>query len=77
MTDLKDKKIGFALTGSFCTFSTVISELENFLKTGAEVFPIMSETAYSTSTRFGSAEFFKSQISGLCGKEIIKSVPEA
>lgn len=75
--ELAGKKIGFCMTGSFCTFSRTIHEIEELLKTGADIVPIMSETAYSTSTRFGSAEFFIEQIYGLTGNKIIKTVAEA
>ncbi len=39
---LNDVKIGFAFTGSFCTFSNVIAELEKLTATGAEITPIIS-----------------------------------
>ncbi len=75
--ELFDKNIGFAMTGSFCTFSRVIKEVEELIKTGANIIPIMSETAYNTSTRFGSAEIFREQLCGLTGNKIIKTVAEA
>ena len=75
--ELAGKKIGFAMTGSFCTFKHVIDEVENLVKTGADVIPIMSNTAYDTDTRFGSSELFRQQLSGLTGNKIIKSIPEA
>ena len=43
----KDLKIGFALTGSFCTFSKTIPKIKELVKEGAEVIPIMSYNAYS------------------------------
>lgn len=75
--ELTGKKIGFAMTGSFCTFSRVINEVEGLVKTGADVIPIMSNTAYDTGTRFGSAELFREQLSGLTGNKIIKTIAEA
>ncbi len=75
--DLKGKTVGFAMTGSFCTFSRVIRELENLAQTGAELYPIMSETAYSTDTRFGAAEDFRKKMEMICGNPVIKSVKEA
>ena len=35
--DLKDKKIGFTLTGSFCTFQKVIPKMKEIKKLGAEM----------------------------------------
>lgn len=75
--NLADKVVGFALTGSFCTFSRVLKELENVAATGAKVIPIMSEMAYSTDTRFGTAEEFINRIETICKNPIIKTVKEA
>ena len=44
--ELKGKKVGFVLTGSFCTFKKVKEQLKNIVKEGAEVLPIMSDNAY-------------------------------
>lgn len=75
--DLTGKAVGFALTGSFCTFSRVVAELEKVAAQGANVFPIMSEIAYSTDTRFGKAEDFRMRIEEICHNPIIKTVKEA
>ena len=70
--DLKGKAVGFALTGSFCTFSKVLAQLEKVAETGANIFPIMSEIAYSTDTRFGTCEEFRTRIESICKNPIIK-----
>ena len=75
--NLTDKTVGFALTGSFCTFSRVLKELEKVAETGAKVIPIMSEISYSTDTRFGTAEDFRNRIEAICKNPIIKTVKEA
>jgi len=75
--ELKGKTIGFAMTGSFCTFQKVIKELKELAKEGVTIFPIMSETAYCTDTRFGNAEAFIKEIETICQNSIIKSVKEA
>ena len=75
--DLKGKNVGFAMTGSFCTLSRVLKELEKLAGTGATVFPIMSEIVYSTDTRFGSCEEFRNRMEMITGNPIIKSVKEA
>lgn len=75
--DLAGKTVGFCFTGSFCTFSRVIKELENVAQTGANVIPIMSEMSYSTDTRFGTAEDFRNRIQEICKNPIIKTVKEA
>ena len=53
--ELDGKTIGFALCGSFCTFEKAIEALTALKSTGADIIPIMSETAYSTNTRFGES----------------------
>ncbi len=75
--DLKGKTVGFAMTGSFCTFSRVLKELEGLASKDANIIPIMSEMAYSTDTRFGSCEDFRNRMEMICGNPIIKSVKEA
>ena len=72
-----DNTIGFAMTGSFCTFSRVMNEVAELAKTGANIIPIMSDTAYTIGTRFGSAELFREQFSTITGNKIIKTVAEA
>lgn len=75
--ELEGKNIGFCMCGSFCTFSKIMTELENLAKTNAVIYPIMSEAAYSTDTRFGNAIDFQQKIKDITKKEIIKSVKEA
>ena len=75
--NLSGKTVGFAMTGSFCTFSRVLKELEKVAQEGADVIPIMSEIAYSTDTRFGTAEDFRTRIEAICKNPIIKTVKEA
>lgn len=75
--ELKGKTVGFAMTGSFCTFARVIKEAEKLAALDANIFPIMSETAFSTDTRFGDAKDFVSRLEMICGNPVIKSVKEA
>ncbi|MBQ6907674.1 MAG: dipicolinate synthase subunit B [Clostridia bacterium] len=75
--ELKGKTVGFAMTGSFCTFARVIKEVEKLSVTDANIIPIMSETAYSTDTRFGNAQDFIARLQMICGNPVIKSVKEA
>lgn len=62
---LKDKKVGFILTGSFCTFRKTIPEMQHILEEGAEVIPIMSPNAYQLDTKFGKAQDFINEIEEL------------
>ena len=75
--NLKGKNIGFAMTGSFCTFAKVFEELPRLLETGANVLPIFSQNAQSTDTRFGKAIDFIEKIENLTQNKIIKTISEA
>lgn len=75
--ELKHKKIGFVLTGSFCTFSKTIPKIKELVKLGAEVIPIMSYNAYNLDTKFGKAEDFINEIEEITGKKIIHTIQEA
>ena len=75
--DLKDKKIGFTLTGSFCTFQKVIPKMKEIKKLGAEIIPIMSFNSYNLDTKFGKAKDFIEEIENITGKEIIHTIQEA
>ena len=74
---LKDVKIGFAFTGSFCTFAKVISELEKVASEGADITPIISYSVDSFDTKFGSAIEWKTRIEAVTGKSIIKTITDA
>ena len=69
--------IGFALCGSFCTLSKSVQILTNLKREGYDLLPIMSEIAAATDTRFGKAADFVWQIEDLCGRKIIRTVPDA
>ncbi len=74
---LEGKTIGFAVTGSHCTYSEVYPEIERVLATGAEVVPIFSNSVMQVSTRFGDAGTWASKIEELTGTKAITSIPEA
>ncbi len=69
-------KLGFAVTGSFCTFEKVIKALGE-LTDQYDITPIMSFSSYACDTRFGAAETFRKTVEGLCGKKIIADIPAA
>lgn len=74
---LEGKKIGFALTGSFCTFEKTIPQISNLINEGAEVFPIMSFNSYKINSRFGEAKQFIKKIEEITSKKIINTIEEA
>ncbi|HOQ76597.1 MAG TPA: dipicolinate synthase subunit B [Thermoclostridium sp.] len=74
---LKGKHIGFAITGSFCTISEALIELERLVFLGAEVYPILSAAVASTNTRFGRADDFRRRIEMVTGRDCIDTITEA
>lgn len=74
---LEDKKIGFVLTGSFCTFSKTIPKMKELIEKGAEVIPIMSFNSYNLDTKFGKAQDFINEIEEITEKKIIHTIQEA
>ena len=74
---LSDAVVGFAMTGSFCTFAQTLECLATLREKCREIVPIMSFNAASIDTRFGKAEDFRKKIEEICDKTIINSIGEA
>ena len=74
---IKDKKIGFILTGSFFTFKYTIPQIKKIMEEGGVVIPIMSKNAYNMDTKFGTALEFIKEIEEITGKEIIHTIQGA
>ncbi len=75
--NVKGKKIGYVLTGSFCTFNKTIPIMKELAEMGAEIVPIMSFNSYELDTKFGKAESFIDKIENISGKKIIHTIPDA
>ena len=75
--EVKGKKVGFVLTGSFCTFSKTIPKIKELKKLGADIVPIMSYNSYELDTKFGKAKDFIKQIEEITQRNIIHSIQEA
>lgn len=74
---LKGKRIGYAVCGSFCTFSKAFEQLERLIAEGAEVTAIMSFNAASLDTRFGKAADHIAHLEKVTGKKVIKTIEDA
>ena len=74
---LKDKKVGFVFTGSFCTFEKTKEQLKKLIEEGAKVLPIMSDHAYELDTKFGDAKEHIKEIEKITGESIIHTIQEA
>lgn len=75
--EFKGKRIGFAMTGSFCSFERCFRQAEKLVSIGAELIPIMSENAAGISSRFGTYEENTKRLADICGKEVITDITQA
>lgn len=75
--DLRDKKIGYAITGSHCTLAKSIPALEEISSSGAEVIPIIAESVFNNDTKFGKAEMWIKRIREITNKSVIDSIVKA
>lgn len=75
--NLEGKKIGVALTGSFCTFEKVFSELQKLKSAGAELYPIFSDATQTISCRFGNPDAYLEKIKSITGREPILAIETA
>jgi dipicolinate synthase subunit B len=67
-------KVGYCLTGSYCTFKKSVAAMKKLIEAGYEIFPMMSENAYKTDTRFGTAESFIKEIEEITGKKVLAEI---
>jgi dipicolinate synthase subunit B len=72
-----EKSVGYAFCGSYCTFDKAIVALEKICGIYKSVTPVMSENAYRTDSRFGTARSFIDRIEAITGKKIISTIAEA
>lgn len=75
--ELKGKKVGIAITGSFCTFEKIFQELEKLTATGAEVYTIFSDASQQINSRFGKAKDFMKRAEDITGRKPICTIEEA
>ncbi len=73
---LTGKTIGFGLTGSHCTLSRVFVLLEELVRLGADVVPVVSEAVATTATRFGTPDDWLGELRRVTGKEPLRSISE-
>ncbi len=77
MIDLQDVRIGFAMTGSFCTFHHAFAQAEYLVSCGAQLVPIMSYHAAQISTRFGEAKAQRERLEQIAGRKAICTIEDA
>lgn len=74
---LEGLRVGFGITGSFCTHKTVLDTLEKLVNEGADVYPVLSDNTAKLSTRFMEADFLREKVKEITGHEPICSIKDA
>lgn len=74
---LKGKKIGVALTGSFCTYEKAFVQLRKLKEEGAEIVTIFSNASQTIDSRFGSPEDFMKEAEEITGSRPLLTISQA
>lgn len=74
---MKKTTVGFALTGSFCTFDAVLAQMEELVKRDYDVLPILSYHAAQLDTRFMTAQHLHERLRAITGRDPIETLQEA
>lgn len=74
---LKGKKIGVALTGSFCTYEKAFVQLRKLKEAGAEIMTIFSNASQTIDSRFGSPEDFMKEAEEITGSRPLLTISQA
>ena len=65
------------MCGSFCTVAKSLEQLKLLINAGYDVQPIVSETVFSTDTRFTVATELADNLEKICGRELIHTIVDA
>jgi len=68
--ELTGKRIGFAVTGSFCTYELIKPAIGRLAAEGADVRPILSYSAAAHDTRFAKAADFREYLEKTTGNKV-------
>lgn len=67
--------VGFALCGSFCTYDRIFPVMERLTKS-YDIITIFSQSAYTTDSRFGTADDHIAKAEAICGKPPLHTLAE-
>ena len=73
----KQRTVGFAITGSFCTYEKIKGVVRRLVEEDNRVVPIFSNMAQTVNCRFGNAKDFIIEIQEITGERGISSIQEA
>jgi dipicolinate synthase subunit B len=67
--------VGFAMCGSFCTFSQVFPVMEDLAKQHTLI-PILSPVCCTTDSRFGTAQSHIGKVREICNKDPLSTIAQ-
>ena len=74
---MKVERVVWAMCGSFCTFEKTLGFMEEMVRSGVEVLPLMSFNAAGLDTRFGTAQAWKDKVEAVTGRRPIETLQGA
>ncbi len=77
MSTKKQRTVGFAITGSFCTYEKIKGVIRRLVEEDNRVIPIFSNQAQTINSRFGNARDFIIEIQEITGEHGIFTIQEA
>ena len=77
MDSIYAKKVGFAITASYCTFEKILEPIKDIISAGGIVTPILSYNASQIDTSYYKAEDFKNILKEITGNDIIDTLVTA
>lgn len=73
----KQWTVGFAITGSFCTYEKIKGVVRRLVEENHRVVPIFSQVAQTVNCRFGNAKDFIIELQEITGERGIFTIQEA
>ncbi|RYM07137.1 dipicolinate synthase subunit B [Sporolactobacillus sp. THM7-7] len=74
---IKGKHIGFGITGSHCTYSQVVPEVQKLIDAGSKVTAFVTYTVKQTVTRFGDGKDWIDKVESMTGQKTVDSIVKA
>ena len=75
--NLEGKHIGFGMTGSHCTYESVVPQVQRLVDSGAQVTMFVTYTVKHTITRFGDGKDWVKTVEEITGRPAIESIVDA
>ncbi len=73
---MNSTRVGFALTGSFCTFEKVFEQMQELVNRGYDVIPILSYNAGHEENRFFTPAQIHQKLEEITGKKPLETLHE-